>query len=142
MLEVLELLGMNKKVTNVEDKKRESLRKGAKRSIYLPSIPADDFIQYDKDSKELRNIISTYGLCNFISVTNNDSVAIRVELDYLESKAYDVASSSAITIDMVEYQGFNIRNLNASTATTAKNIIVVVGFEPPLKRDYSGMGVM
>jgi len=139
-MDIMDILGsIGKKVRTVEDKRRESLMKGVKRSIYLPSIPADDFIQYTKDSKELKNIIGTYGLCNFISITNNDTVAVRVELDYDKRKAYDVASSSAITIDMVEYQGFNVRNLNDTTATTAKKIVIVVGFEPPLKRDYGGV---
>jgi len=141
MLEILNILSEGKKVRNVQDKKQESLMKGAKRTIYLPSIPADDFIQYTPDDRELKNIINTYGYCNFISVTNNDSVMVRIELDYLDNKAYDIASSSAILVDMIEYMGFNVRNLNDTTATIKGKIMVIVGFEPPLKRDYGVMGV-
>ena len=66
---------------------------------------------------------------------------VRIELDYLDNKAYDIASSSAILVDMIEYMGFNVRNLNDTTATTEGKIMIIVGFEPPLKRDYGVMGV-
>ena len=132
--------GIGKKLPlGVEGKRRESLRKGAKRTIYLPSIPAGEFLQYTPNHPKLSGLINTYGYMNFFSVINNDSVMVEIQLDYNRNKSYPVASSSVITVDNVEFLGFNIVNLNSSTNTTVNKIIVIVGYEPPLLREREVM---
>jgi len=141
-MDILSIVGgIGKKLPlGVEGKRRESLRKGAKRTIYLPSITAGEFLQYTPDHAKIRGLIRKYGYMNFFSVINNDSVNIQIELDYDRNKSYPVASSSVITVDEVEFLGFNVKNLNSSTNTTANKIIVIVGYEPPIMREREVMG--
>jgi len=132
--------GVGKKLPiGVEGKRRESLKKGAKRTIYLPAITAGEFLQYTPDHPKIRGLVRTYGYMNFFSVINNDSVMVQIELDYDRNKTYPVSSSSVITVDEVEFLGFNVRNLNSSTNTTVNKIIVIVGYEPPVLRERGVM---
>ena len=119
----------------VAKKKQESLRKGAKRTIKLAAITAGDFVQYTPNHEKLRGVIGTYGYFNTFTVMNNDSVEVQIELDYDENKTYPIPSSSSITVDEVEFLGFNVRNNDSSTATTDNKITIVIGYEPPLIRE-------
>ena len=131
--------GIGKKLPlGVEGKRRESLRKGAKRTIYLPIIPAGEFIQYTPDHPKLKGIIVTYGYFNMMTVVNNDDVNIQVELDYDRNKTYPVSTCSTITINEVEFMGFNVKNLSGIDSVQNK-IVVIVGYEPPLMRERGVM---
>ena len=131
--------GIGKKLPlGVEGKRRESLRKGAKRTIYLPSIPAGEFLQYTPNHPKLSGLINTYGYMNVITVVNNDDVNIEIELDYNRNKSYPVSTCSTLTVNEVEFLGFNVKNLSGIDSIQNK-IVVIVGYEPPLLREREVM---
>ena len=50
-------------------------------------------------------------------------------LDFSESKAYPVPAASSIALDEINYQGFNIVNLDAVNDTVVDKITVIAAFE-------------
>jgi len=126
---------LDNKVNSVESKKRESYRKGGKRTILLPSIDPGEFIQYTYEHPKLSGLVKTYGLFNAITVINNTSADLLIELDFSKDKSYLVVAHSTLVIEEVEYLGFNVRNINADVATEANQCTIVVAYEPPLIRE-------
>jgi len=123
------------KVNSIESKKRESYRKGGKRTILLPSIEPGDFRQYTHEHPKLSGLVKTYGLFNSITVINNTSADLMIELDYSKDKSYLVVSHSTISVDEVEYLGFNVRNVASDIASEANQCTIVVAYEPGLIRE-------
>jgi len=123
------------KVNSIESKKRESYRKGGKRTILLPSIEPGDFRQYTHEHPKLSGLVKTYGLFNSITVINNTSADLMIELDYSKDKSYLVVSHSTISIDEVEYLGFNVRNVASDVASEANQCTIIVAYEPGLLRE-------
>jgi len=123
------------KVNSIESKKRESYRKGGKRTILLPSIEPGDFRQYTHEHPKLSGLVKTYGLFNSITVINNTSADLMIELDYSREKSYLVVSHSTISIDEVEYLGFNVRNVASDIASEANQCTIIVAYEPGLLRE-------
>jgi len=123
------------KVNSIESKKRESYRKGGKRTILLPSIEPGDFRQYTHEHPKLSGLVKTYGLFNSITVINNTSADLMIELDYSKDKSYLVVSHSTISIDEVEYLGFNVKNVASDVASEANQCTVIVAYEPGLIRE-------
>jgi len=127
--------GFGNKVNSIESKKRESYRKGGKRTIVLPSIDPGDFLQYTYEHPKLSGLVKTYGLFNSITVINNTSADLIIELDYSKDKSYLVVSHSTLTVEEVEYLGFNIKNVNADIASEANQCTIIVAYEPSLIRE-------
>jgi len=123
------------KVNSIESKKRESYRKGGKRTILLPSIEPGDFLQYTHEHPKLSGLVKTYGLFNSITVINNTSADLMIELDYSKDKSYLVVSHSTISIDEVEYLGFNVKNVASDVASEANQCTIIVAYEPGLLRE-------
>jgi len=123
------------KVNSIESKKRESYRKGGKRTILLPSIEPGDFKQYTHEHPKLSGLVKTYGLFNSITVINNTSADLMIELDYSKDKSYLVVSHSTISIDEVEYLGFNVKNVASDVASEANQCTIIVAYEPGLLRE-------
>jgi len=123
------------KVNSIESKKRESYRKGGKRTILLPSIEPGDFRQYTHEHPKLSGLVKTYGLFNSITVINNTSADLMIELDYSREKSYLVVSHSTISVDEVEYLGFNVRNVASDIASEANQCTIIVAYEPGLLRE-------
>jgi len=123
------------KVNSIESKKRESYRKGGKRTILLPSIEPGDFIQYTYQHPKLSGLVKTYGLFNSITVINNTSADLMIELDYSKDKSYLVVSHSTLSVDEVEYLGFNVKNVASDVASEANQCTVIVAYEPGLIRE-------
>jgi len=123
------------KVNSIESKKRESYRKGGKRTILLPSIEPGDFRQYTHEHPKLSGLVKTYGLFNSITVINNTSADLMIELDYSKDKSYLVVSHSTISIDEVEYLGFNVKNVASDVASEANQCTIIVAYEPGLLRE-------
>ena len=127
--------GFGNKVNSVESKKRESYRKGGKRTILLPSLDPGEFIQYTYEHPKLSGLVKTYGLFNSLTTINNTSADLLIELDYSKDKSYLVVAHSTLVIEEVEYLGFNIRNINADVATEANQCTIIVAYEPPFVRE-------
>ena len=123
------------KVNSIESKKRESYRKGGKRTILLPSIEPGDFRQYTHEHPKLSGLVKTYGLFNSITVINNTSADLMIELDYSKDKSYLVVSHSTLSVDEVEYLGFNVKNVASDIASEANQCTIVVAYEPGLIRE-------
>ena len=123
------------KVNSIESKKRESYRKGGKRTILLPSIEPGDFRQYTHEHPKLSGLVKTYGLFNSITVINNTSADLMIELDYSKEKSYLVVSHSTISVDEVEYLGFNVKNVASDVASEANQCTIIVAYEPGLLRE-------
>ena len=123
------------KVNSIESKKRESYRKGGKRTILLPSIEPGDFLQYTHEHPKLSGLVKTYGVFNSITVINNTSADLMIELDYSKDKSYLVVSHSTISIDEVEYLGFNVKNVASDVASEANQCTIIVAYEPGLLRE-------
>ena len=115
--------------------REESRGKGAKRTIKLAAIAASGLIQYTKDSVKLKGVISEYGFFNQITVLNNGAVDIEIALDYSEAKTYPIPAASSISLDEVNYQGFNIVNLDAGNPTVIDKITVIPAFERTTLRE-------
>lgn len=127
--------GFGGKVNSVESKKRESYRKGGKRTIVLPSIAPGDFLQYTYEHPKLSGLIKTYGIFNSITVINNTSADLMIELDFDSNKSYLVVSHSTLTVEEVEYLAFNVINVASDIATEANQCTVVVAYEPPVYKE-------
>jgi len=127
--------GFGDKVNSIESKKRESYRKGGKRTILLPSIAPGDFLQYTYEHPKLSGLVKTYGLFNTITVINNTSADLMIELDYSKDKSYLVVSHSTLVVEEVEYLGFNVWNINSDIATEANQCTIIVAYEPSLIRE-------
>jgi len=123
------------KVNSIESKKRESYRKGGKRTILLPSIEPGDFKQYTHEHPKLSGLVKTYGLFNSITVINNTSADLMIELDYSKEKSYLAVSHSTISVDEVEYLGFNVKNVASDVASEANQCTIIVAYEPGLLRE-------
>jgi len=123
------------KVNSIESKKRESYRKGGKRTILLPSIEPGDFRQYTHEHPKLSGLVKTYGLFNSITIINNTSADLMIELDYSKDKSYLVVSHSTLSVDEVEYLGFNVRNVASDVASEANQCTIIVAYEPGLLRE-------
>ena len=123
------------KVNSIESKKRESYRKGGKRTILLPSIEPGDFRQYTHEHPKLSGLVKTYGLFNSITVINNTSADLMIELDYSKDKSYLVVSHSTLSVDEVEYLGFNVKNVASDIASEANQCTIIVAYEPGLIRE-------
>ena len=127
--------GFGGKVNSIESKKRESYRKGGKRTILLPSIAPGDFLQYTYEHPKLSGLVKTYGVFNSMSVINNTSADLMIELDFNSNKSYLVVSHSTLTVEEVEYLAFNVINIASDIATEANQCTIVVAYEPPLIRE-------
>ena len=123
------------KVNSIESKKRESYRKGGKRTILLPSIQPGDFLQYTHEHPKLSGLVKTYGLFNSITVINNTSADLMIELDYSQEKSYLVVSHSTLSLDEVEYLGFNVKNVASDIPSEANQCTIIVAYEPGLLRE-------
>jgi hypothetical protein len=114
---------------------QESFKKGAKRSISLPAIAPLSFLQYTKDHVKLRDVIRKYGYFNQITVMNNSTVTVNIELDFNDAKTYPIPANSTISIDEIMYQEFNIKNMDAAGTAAANTINIIAGFERPMIRE-------
>ncbi len=123
------------RVNSIESKKRESYRKGGKRTILLPSIEPGDFRQYTHEHPKLSGLVKTYGLFNSITVINNTSADLMIELDYSKDKSYLVVSHSTLSVEEVEYLGFNVKNVASDIASEANQCTIIVAYEPGLLRE-------
>ncbi len=123
------------RVNSIESKKRESYRKGGKRTIILPSIEPGDFLQYTHEHPKLSGLVKTYGLFNSITVINNTSADLMIELDFSKDKSYLVVSHSTISIEEVEYLGFNVKNVASDIPSEANQCTIIVAYEPGLIRE-------
>ena len=115
--------------------REEARSKGAKRTIKLAAIAAAGLVQYTKDHVKLKGVISEYGFFNTVTVINNGSIDVEISLDYSEAKTYPVPGSSNISLDEVNFQGFNVVNLNAASPTVVDTITIIPSFEKSLVRE-------
>ena len=115
--------------------REEARGKGAKRTIKLAAIAADGFVQYTKDHVKLKGVISEYGYFNQMTVLNNGVVDIEISLDYSEAKTYPVVGASSISLDEVNYQEFNVVNLDGANPTVINKITIIPAFEKSLLRE-------
>jgi hypothetical protein len=115
--------------------RNESRKKGIKRTIKIPAIVASGMLQFDRTHDKMKSGVGVFGVYNAITIMNNDVVDIEIALDYAEEKTYPVPNGSQISIDEIDYQSFNITNLDAGTAVTENKITVMAIYEPPVKRD-------
>lgn len=127
--------GFGNRVNSIESKKRESYRKGGKRTILLPSIAPGEFLQYTYEHPKLSGLVKTYGLFNSITIINNTSADLMIELDFNSNKSYLVVSHSTLTVEEVEYLAFNVINVSSDVPTEANQCTIVVAYEPPLIRE-------
>ena len=113
----------------------ESRKLGIKRTIKVPAILAGATKQYDKTDVKLKSGIAVFGSFNSVSVFNNDTVDIEIALDYAEEKTFPVPNGSSLSMDEIDYQSFNIVNLDAGNPVTENKITVSAIYEPSLLRD-------
>lgn len=115
--------------------REESRGKGAKRTIKLAAIAAGGTKQYDYNDAKLRGVIREYGYFNQISVMNNGAIDIEISLDFADAKTYPIAGASSLSLDEVNYQSFNVVNLDAVNPTIIDKITVVCTHERSLERE-------
>ena len=115
--------------------REEARGKGTKRTIKLASIAAAGLVQYTKNHAKLKGVISEYGFFNQITVLNNGLVDVEIALDYSEAKTYPIPAASSISLDEVNFQEFNVVNLDGSNATVANKISVIPAFERTTLRE-------
>jgi hypothetical protein len=115
--------------------REEARNKGSKRTIKLAAIAAGSVIQYSRDHVKLKGVISEYGYFNQVTVLNNGAVDIEISLDFTEAKTYPVPAASSIALDEVNFQGFNIVNLDGANPTVIDMITVIPAYERSLLRE-------
>jgi hypothetical protein len=109
--------------------REEARGKGSKRTIKLAAIAAAGTVQYTKNHTKLKGVINEYGYFNQITVLNNGAVDVEISLDFTDAKTYPVVGSSSISLDEVNFQGFNIVNLDPVNPTVVDKITVIPAFE-------------
>jgi len=115
----------------------EYFRRGYLKTLIVPvALPVGGFVQYDRDSAEIRPIRRQFGIMNTITITNQSDAAIKVRPDYTDGRAIVVPSGTIIGRDSVSFQEFDILNIDAIESADANTISVVYGFEPPAIKDY------
>jgi len=122
-------------VQKTQNLREQSRLAGVKRVINTGVILASGVAQFERDSSNLKVINRQFGYMNFITVTNNSTVNVAVDLDFTTEKRFVIPASSMITVDSVIYQEFNVTNLSATTPVADKEIYVTVGYERPLMRE-------
>lgn len=115
--------------------REESRGKGAKRTIQLAVIAAGDNVQYTKNHSKIKGVVNEYGYFNQITVLNNGVVDVEIALDFAKSKTYPIPAASSIVLDEVNFQEFNINNLDAANPTVAGKITVIPAFERSTLRE-------
>ena len=115
--------------------REEARGKGAKRTIKLAAIAAAGLVQYTKDHAKLKGVISEYGFFNQVTVLNNGAVDVEIVLDYSEAKTYPIPGASSICLEEVNFQEFNVVNLDAGNATVVNKITVIPAFERTTVRE-------
>ena len=115
--------------------REEARGKGAKRTIKLAVIAAGSNVQYTKNHSKLKGVISEYGFFNQIAVLNNGAVDIEISLDFTNSKTYPIPGASSIALDEINFQEFDINNLDPINDTVAGVITVVPAFERSTLRE-------
>lgn len=115
--------------------REESRGKGAKRTIKLAAIAGGGNVQYTKNHAKLKGVVNEYGFFNQITVLNNGAVDIEISLDFTEAKTYPVVAASSISLDEINFQEFNINNLDVANPTVAGKITVIPAFERTTLRE-------
>jgi len=115
--------------------REEARGKGAKRTIKLAAIAASGTVQYTKDNSKLIGVISEYGYFNQITVLNNGAVDVEIALDFSDAKTYPIPAASSISLDEVNFQEFNVVNLDTGNATVVDMITVIPAFERTTLRE-------
>ena len=115
--------------------REEARGKGAKRTIKLAAIAASGTVQYTKDNSKLIGVISEYGYFNQITVLNNGAVDVEIALDFSDAKTYPIPAASSISLDEVNFQEFNVVNLDSGNATVVDMITVIPAFERTTLRE-------
>lgn len=115
--------------------REEARGKGAKRTIKLAAIAASGTKQYTKDNSKIKGVISEYGYFNQITVLNNGAVDVEIALDYSDAKTYPIPATSSISLDEVNFQEFNINNLDTVNDTVVDMITVIPAFERTTLRE-------
>lgn len=112
-----------------------SRNKGVKRTIKLPVIAGGATKQYLRSDAKLSGVIKEFGYFNQITVLNNGAVDIEISLDFTDNKTYPIPGASSIALDEVDFQEFNVTNLDAVNDTVINKITVIPAFERPLTRE-------
>lgn len=115
--------------------REEARGKGSKRTLKLAAIAAGGTVQFTKNHAKLKGVINEYGYFNQITVLNNGAVNVEISLDFTDAKTYPVVGASSISLDEVNFQGFNIVNLDPANPTVVDKITVIPAFERTTLRE-------
>jgi len=118
----------------VQDIRAQSRFAGVKKVYDLGALANGAMVQAERDSGDLKVINRQFGYLNFITVINNSTSKIFVDLDFTTEKRFVVPSGSMITVDSVMYQELNVTNAGPD-AITAGQVYVSIGYERPLMRE-------
>ncbi len=96
-------------------------------SIAVPAIAAGEIISYSlSESAELRGA-DKYAPLDWMEIVNEDAVKIEVRVGI---GTFPIVSGTIRTIDNNWFDQFSIKNLDATTATTAGKISITCRREP------------
>jgi len=124
---------MVKKMFMAKSTKERSYLSGYKKFIYLSAIASGESVQYDKDSAELKQLIRLFGYGNIMTIMNQSSQDITVDLNYSANNRYVVPAGNSLSLTSVLYESFNIYNFDNAT-TNNNEVKILIGYErEPLK---------
>ena len=120
---------------SIQSLRAESIKRGYKRTISLGALAASAFKQYERTHDDLKYAIRTYDAFNAMTIINNSSANIAVDLDFQTEKRVVVIAGSMVSIDSIMFKEFNVTNLSASTAISDGEVYITIVFERPLARE-------
>jgi len=122
-------------MTQISLIRRELRQRGVSKTISLAAIAAGAMKQYDRNSSELRSALRQFDCFNTISIMNNSTELIQVNLDFTDYKAIYVPAGTILGKDNITFQEFEVHNLDSANTTAVKEVFITFGYEPALLKE-------
>lgn len=126
---------MIKKYLQLKDTKERSLYSGYHKTIYLPALTSGSSVQYDKDSADLKYLIKIFGYGNILTVTNQSSQDVTMDLNYSTNNRYIIPAGNSLSLTSILYESFNIHNLDDGNITD-NEVKITIGYEREVLREW------
>lgn len=126
---------MIKKYLQLKDTKERSLYSGYHKTIYLSALTSGSSVQYDKDSADLKYLIKIFGYGNILTVTNQSSQDVTMDLNYSTNNRYIIPAGNSLSLTSILYESFNIHNLDDGNITD-NEVKITIGYEREVLREW------
>lgn len=126
---------MNKKYLKLKDTKERSILTGYHKTIYLSALTSGSSVQYDKENADLKQLIKLFGYGNILTVTNQSSQDLTMDLNYSTNNRYIIPAGNSLSLTSILYESFNLHNLDGGDIAD-NEIKIMIGYEREVLREW------